>query len=45
MLNSGRITGDEVTPLSAAMTAFTASQVLADQQILVSTAIPATVQT
>jgi putative ABC transport system permease protein len=45
MLNSGRITGDEVAPLSAAMTAFTDSQVLSDQQVLVSTTIPATVQT
>jgi putative ABC transport system permease protein len=45
MLNSGRMTGDEVAPLSTAMTAFSDSQVLSDQQILISTTIPATLQT
>ena len=45
VLSTGRITGDEVAPLSAAMTAFSISPVLSDQQVLVSTAIPATIQT
>ena len=45
VLNSGRVTGDEVAPLNAAMTAFSNSPALWDQQIIVSTAIPATLQT
>ena len=42
LLSTGRVTGAEVAQLRAAMTAFSTSQVLSDQQILVSTAIPAT---
>ena len=42
LLSTGRVTGADVAQLRAAMTAFAASQVLSDQQILVSTAIPAT---
>jgi putative ABC transport system permease protein len=45
VLNSGRITGDEVAPLNTAMTAFNDSPGLWNQQIIVSTAIPATLQT
>lgn len=41
-LNAARLSGDEVQPLRAAMTAFGASPVLADQQVLVGTALPAT---
>ena len=44
LLSTGRVTGAEVAQLRAAMTAFSTSQVLSDQQILVSTAIPATLQ-
>ena len=42
VLRSGRITGEEVAPLRAAMAAFAQDPVLGDAQILVSTAIPAT---
>ena len=42
LLTPGRVTGAQVPQLQAAMTAFATSQVLSDQQVLVSTAIPAT---
>ncbi|HYY18967.1 MAG TPA: hypothetical protein VE864_09005, partial [Streptosporangiaceae bacterium] len=42
VLRSGRITGEEVAPLRAAMAAFTQDPVLGDAQILISTSIPAT---
>ena len=42
LLSPGRVTGAQVPQLQAAMTAFSTSQVLSDQQVLVSTAIPAT---
>jgi hypothetical protein len=42
VLRSDRVTGDEVAQLAAAMTAFGQDPVLADTQILVSTAIPST---
>jgi hypothetical protein len=42
MLNPRQIAGVEVPHLRAAMTAFSISQVLLDQQVIVSTAIPAT---
>ncbi len=44
LLSPAQITGSEVTQLEAAMTAFATSPALADQQVLVSTAIPATLQ-
>jgi putative ABC transport system permease protein len=42
VLRTGRVTGAEVAPLRAAVTAFSQDPVLADAQILVSTSIPAT---
>ena len=42
LLNPSRITGAEVPGLKSAMTALTTSTVLGDQQVIVSTAIPAT---
>jgi putative ABC transport system permease protein len=42
MLRGARLTGDEVPPLQAAMTAFSISPALTDHQVLVGTAIPAT---
>ena len=44
-LNGARLSSDEVGPLRAAMTAFSASPALADQQVLVGTALPATLAT
>jgi putative ABC transport system permease protein len=44
-LNPARLSGDEVQPLRAAMAAFGASPALADQQVLVGTALPATLAT
>ena len=44
LLDLGRITGGEVAPLQAAMTTFLDSQVLTDQQIIATTAIPGTLQ-
>ncbi len=44
MLRGARLTGDEVPQLRAAMTAFSASPALADQHVIVGTAIPATLQ-
>ena len=44
LLDPGRVTGGEVAHLQAAMTTFLDSQVLTDQQIIVTTAIPATLQ-
>ncbi len=45
MLRGARLTGDEVPQLESAMTSFSTSTVLTDQQVLVSTAIPATLNT
>jgi putative ABC transport system permease protein len=42
VLNSARLSNDEVPQLQAAMTAFMTNTSLASQQVLVSTAIPAT---
>lgn len=42
MLRGARLTGDEVPQLQSAMTSFSNSAVLTGQQVLVSTAIPAT---
>ncbi len=42
VLNPDRVTGEEVAQLGAAMTAFSQDAQLADEQILVSTSIPAT---
>ena len=42
MLRGARLTGDEVPQLQAAMTAFSISPALTDHQVIVSTAIPAT---
>ena len=42
LLDTGRITGNEVGQLRVAMTGFANNQALTDQQILVTTAIPAT---
>ena len=43
-LRGARLTGDEVSPLQAAMTAFSNAPALGTQQVIVSTAIPATLQ-
>jgi putative ABC transport system permease protein len=45
MLRGARLTGDEVPQLQSAMTSFSNSAVLTGQQVLVSTAIPATLNT
>ena len=45
MMRGARITGDEVPQLESAMTSFSTSTVLTGQQVLVSTAIPATLHT
>ncbi len=44
LLNESRVTGSEVAQLSSGMTAFSTSAALQQQQVLVSTAIPATLQ-
>ncbi len=44
LLVQSRLTGSEVAPLASGMTAFTTSAALQQQQVLVSTAIPATLQ-
>ena len=44
LLNQTRLTGGEVPPLASGMTAFTTSAALQQQQVLVTTAIPATLQ-
>jgi hypothetical protein len=43
-LRGSQVTGDDVSQLQSAMTAFGTSQVLQDQQVLVSTGIPVTLQ-
>jgi putative ABC transport system permease protein len=45
MLRGARLTGDEVPQLQAAMTAFSISPALTDHQVIVTTAIPATLDT
>ena len=44
LLVQSRLTGSEVAPLASGMTAFTTSAALQQQQVLVTTAIPATLQ-
>ena len=44
LLNQTRLAGSEVPQLAASMTAFTTSAALQQQQVLVTTAIPATLQ-
>ena len=44
LLNQSRLTGSEVPSLSSAMTAFITSPALQQQQVLVTTGIPATLQ-
>ena len=44
VLNQSRLTGSEVPQLASAMTAFISSATLQQQQVLVTTGIPATVQ-
>ena len=44
LLNESRLTGTEVPHLASAMTAFSISPVLQQQQVLVTTGIPATLQ-
>ncbi|MGI8449354.1 MAG: hypothetical protein ACR2MP_19690, partial [Streptosporangiaceae bacterium] len=44
LLNQNRLTGSEVPQLASGMTAFTTSAALQQQQVLVTTAIPATLQ-
>jgi len=44
LLRGSRVTGDDVSQLQSAMTAFSTSQLLQDQQVLVSTGIPVTLQ-
>ncbi len=44
LLAQSRLTGGEVPPLASAMTAFSTSVVLQQQQVLVTTGIPATLQ-
>ena len=44
LLRGSRVTGDDVSQLQSAMTTFSTSQLLQDQQVLVSTGIPVTLQ-
>ncbi len=44
LLNESRLTGSEVAQLASAMTAFSTSAALQQQQVLVTTGIPATLQ-
>ena len=44
LLRGSRVTGDDVGQLQSAMTTFSTSQLLQDQQVLVSTGIPVTLQ-
>ncbi|HEY0717156.1 MAG TPA: hypothetical protein VGD68_06030, partial [Streptosporangiaceae bacterium] len=44
LLQPSRVVGDDLAPLQAAMTAFSQSEALASAQILVTTSIPAAVQ-
>ena len=44
LLNESRLTGSDVPQLASAMTAFSASPALQQQQVLVTTGIPATLQ-